>query len=235
MLLGRIHDPHPPAPQSRAPFPLATAPPTGTSPQSPTLPTISAATATGTRKAPSPASPTLPASSKLRRFLQFPLTTTAQTQPLPRLLGKDEDKDARVLERQRICEAKRGARPSRWTNPSTDHCLAHVVGLRRVVFPAVCVCDCAPHFSASIPLLSRSDSSNGYGGDLTFARPPRPAWRSQWSTHYTSRADSLPVSRRARPTCRWPLQSAAPIRKRVLLLGLPTPNPLPPKAKSTSS
>ncbi|KAJ7358498.1 hypothetical protein DFH08DRAFT_953638 [Mycena albidolilacea] len=64
----------PPAPQSRAPFPLATAPPTGTSLQSHTSPTISAA-ATGTRKAPSatsPLSPTLATSSKLPRFLHRP-------------------------------------------------------------------------------------------------------------------------------------------------------------------
>jgi hypothetical protein len=78
-LLGRIHEPRPPAPQSRAPFPLATAPPTGTSLQSHTSPTISAA-ATGTRKAPSatsPSSPTLPTSSKLPHFLQSWLTATA--------------------------------------------------------------------------------------------------------------------------------------------------------------
>jgi hypothetical protein len=118
------------------------------------------------------------------------------------------------------------------------HRLAHVVGLRRVLLSAVCVCDCAPayklgrYLSASTPPSSRSDSSDGYGGDLTLARPPRPTWHSQWGTRYTSRADSLPVSRRARPTCRWPLQSAAPIRKRVRLLGLPQirrPTPFLPK------
>jgi hypothetical protein len=55
---------------------------------------------------------------------------------LPRLLGKDEDKDTRVLKHQHICEAKRGARPS-------SHRLAHVLGLCRIVLPAVCICDCA--------------------------------------------------------------------------------------------
>jgi hypothetical protein len=64
-----------------APFPLATAPPTGTSLQSHTSPTISAA-ATGTRKAPSatsPSSPTFPRSSKLPRFLQSRLIAIAQS------------------------------------------------------------------------------------------------------------------------------------------------------------
>ncbi|KAJ7232398.1 hypothetical protein C8J57DRAFT_1533122 [Mycena rebaudengoi] len=67
--------------RQRAPFPIATAPPTGTSRQPPTSPTPSAAV-TGKRKAPSPtspSSPTLPTSSKLPRFFQSRLTATAQS------------------------------------------------------------------------------------------------------------------------------------------------------------
>ncbi|KAJ7797807.1 hypothetical protein B0H14DRAFT_3886856 [Mycena olivaceomarginata] len=179
MLLGRIHDPHPPAPQSRAPFPLATAPATETSPLTNIAHDMCCH---GDRHAEGAFScialePDAPSIIQAPAFPPVPANHDRS-----KSLCVDEDKDARVLERQRICEAKRGARPSRWTKPSTDHCLAHVVGLRRVVFPAACVCDRAPHFSASIPLLSRSDSSNGYGSDLMFARPPRPAWRSQWGT-----------------------------------------------------
>ncbi|KAJ7114222.1 hypothetical protein C8R44DRAFT_226538 [Mycena epipterygia] len=204
--------------QSCAPFPLVTARPTGTSPQSPTSPTTSAA-ATGTRQASSHTSSRVRHSrhSPSSRVSSSPrLTATAQSrsqstarraasssashatctsttsnsilcvQPpqrdsLPRLLGKDEDKDARVLDRQRTLEAERGT-------PSVVELLTiYQSGQQTTALPTSYDFAVSPfqpfayatarsrmrstrHFSASTPPSSTSGSSNGHVGDLTLAR-----------------------------------------------------------------
>ncbi|KAF8144428.1 hypothetical protein K438DRAFT_2101865 [Mycena galopus ATCC 62051] len=164
------YQPRPPAPQSHAPFPIATAPPTGSSPQPPTSPTPSAA-ATGKRKAPSltsPSSPTLPTPSRLPRFTQSWLTATAQScsqstarraassashtllaPPLPPTPSSASGRRSKDEERIKYSSVNTS------TKPSAGRPLAiYQSGQQTTGSP------------------TSSDSSNGHGGDPTLARPP---------------------------------------------------------------
>ncbi|KAJ7938659.1 hypothetical protein B0H13DRAFT_1851248 [Mycena leptocephala] len=133
--------------------------------------------------------------AELRRFLRRTLLAPPpppniilrvrppQRDLLPRLLGKDEDKDARVLERQRSREAERGA-PSaaelltmyqsgqQTTASPTSYDFA-VSSSPPFAFATARPCTRSNrHFPASTLLSCTSGSSDGHGGDLTLARPP---------------------------------------------------------------
>ncbi|KAJ7261491.1 hypothetical protein C8J57DRAFT_1634483 [Mycena rebaudengoi] len=111
-----------------------------------------------------------------------------QRDPLPRLLGKY------------LC-----GRAPRDVPIRADHRLAHISSSPPFACPTAHPCRRSErHFSAFAPPSSTSGSSDGHGGDLTLARLPPSARRSQWGTRYTSRKDSFYVSRRARSTYPWP-------------------------------
>lgn len=111
-----------------------------------------------------------------------------QRDPLPRLLGKY------------LC-----GRAPRDVPIRADHRLTHISSSPPFACPTARPCRRSErHFSAFAPPSSTSGSSDGHGGDLTLARLPPSARRSQWGTRYTSRKDSFYVSRRARSTYPWP-------------------------------
>ncbi|KAJ7898803.1 hypothetical protein B0H14DRAFT_3424137 [Mycena olivaceomarginata] len=139
--------------------------------------------------------------------------STSGRRSATRFLGCWVKTRARTLE---YASVNASAKPSAGRGPhdgpiwAPDHRLAHVIGHRRVVLPAVCVCDYAPAYEVRVP-SSTSGSSNGHGGDLRLARRRDLAfgWKACWASScrsvalppynrkLTSSLDLLPASRTA--------------------------------------